>query len=291
MNSKFIQSANGFFVHPQYQQILAGSGLNSLEAVFAYNGGQTLTKSSLASWRHRIRFKLADGRTAYLKRYDRPPVPVQFKGWIQHGRRAFLSDYDKGPLAELENAKVPIPQTIAYGGQRTGCFEKCSFIITLEIPNAHSLESKLPDCFEAPPSDSNRRAQKAFIGDIAAFIRRFHATGYRHRDLYLAHLFLSEERSLYLIDLHRTFKPRLFSKRYRVKDLAQLHYSCPANRIGLTNRLRFYLAYVQRNKLTAWDKAFIRKIHAKALWIARHEQKHGRLVPFQKNGAEGKGLS
>jgi hypothetical protein len=223
-----------------------------------------------------------------LKRYDRPPVPVQFKAWIQHGYRAFLSDYDKGPLAELENAKVRTPQTIAYGGRRTGCFEKCSFIITLEIQNAHSLESKLPGCFEAPPSRSNHQARKAFIGDIADFIRRFHATGYRHRDLYLAHLFLSEERSLYLIDLHRTFKPRFLSNRYRVKDLAQLHYSCPANRVGRTNRLRFYLVYAQRKKLTAWDKAFIRKIHAKALRIACHERKHGRIVPFQRSDTEGR---
>ena len=283
MDQLFLQPVRGFFVDPQYRQTLEEAGLNSLDAVFAYEQGQRLTKSNLASWRHRIRLQLSNGQTVYLKRYCHPPLSVQIKSWFQHGQRSFLSAYDKGPLKELFNVKVRIPQTIAYGGQWAGLFEKCSFIITLEIPNAHSLETQLPDCFELSVSSQPKRE---FILRLADFIRRFHETGYRHRDLYLCHIFLSDNETLYLIDLHRTFKPNLTSKRYQVKDLAQLHYSCPSDKISHTDRLRFYLAYTQKEKLSFSDKAFIRKIHAKALHIARHDRKHGRTVPFEKRSGK-----
>lgn len=282
MKPNFLQPVRGFFVDPQYQQTLSEAGLDSLEAVFACKQGRSLTKAGLASWRHRIRLQLPNGQTVYLKRYVQPPLSVQIKGWAQHGQRAFLSEYDKGPLAKLRAVDVRIPQTIAYGGQWAGLFEKRSFIITLEIPNAHSLETALPDCFET--TASNQRGRD-FILKMADFIRRFHNTGYRHRDLYLCHIFLSENETLYLIDLHRTFKPKLLGKRYRVKDLAQLHYSSPADKITRADRIRFYLAYARKDKLSATDKSLLRAIHSKAGRIARHDRKQGRVIPFEMRAA------
>ena len=278
MASPLIQSAPGFFVDPSYQSVLSESGIDSLDAVFEYNQGDTLGKANLAAWRHRIRFQLSNGQTVYLKRYDNPPLSIQIKGWAQHGKHAFLSDYDKGPLEELQKADVPIPQTIACGGQWSGVFEKKSFIITLEIPNAHSLETRLPDAF----TGSSVQDRQDFTKKLADFIRRFHATGYRHRDLYLCHIFLTQTGQLYLIDLHRTFKPKLLSKRYQIKDLAQLYYSSPGDTIYNTDRLRFYFAYTQKSKLSPPDKAMIRRIVAKAQKIARHDRKQGRIVPFRK---------
>jgi hypothetical protein len=282
MEPKFLQPVNGFFVDPKYQQLLKGTGLNSLDSIFAFKQGQQLTKANLVSWRHRIRLQLPDGQTVYLKRYLKPPLSIQIKNWLQHGQRAFLSEYDKGPQKELGNMNIRIPQTIAYGGQWTGLFEKRSFIITLEIPNAHSLETTLPNCFTV----QDFKEKKRFILKLADFIRRFHNTGYRHRDLYLCHIFLSEKETLYLIDLHRTFKPKLLGKRYKVKDLAQLHYSSPADKITLSDRIRFYLAYTQKKKLSFADKNFIRVIHSKTQRIARHDRKHGRVAPFEKDAGK-----
>ncbi len=276
-----IKLADGFFVDGDYQSQLAQLGLDTLDRIFHFQQGENLLKANLASWRHRIRFQLPDGRFAYLKRYVHPPKPVQFKAWLQHGERRFLSEYDKGPATSLRQADVLIPHVIACGGIWRGWFEEKSFIITLEIPDACSLEKKLPECFHADHRHP-QRSRKDFILKTADFVRRFHQTGYRHRDLYLAHLFLSSGETLYLIDLHRTFKPRLLADRFQIKDIAQLHYSCPGDVISLADRLRFYRAYKQKNKLTEADKAWIRKVHAKALRIARHDRKHGREVPFEK---------
>ncbi len=260
-------------------------GLDSVEAVFAFEQGQNLIKSNLAPWRHRIRFQLPNGQYAYLKRYDHPPKSVQLKAWTQHGQRCFLSDYDKGPL-DISQADVSIPKTIACGGQWQGFFEKQSFIITLELENARSLEKRLPECFYSNTPDSYKD-RKEFIRKLADFIRRFHATGYRHRDLYLAHIFLSDNGTLSLIDLHRCFRPKYLKSRYQIKDLAQLHYSCPGQTISVADRIGFYRCYAGVKRLTAADKACIQKIHAKALRIARHDRKHGRDVPFEIKSREG----
>ncbi len=282
MTIKLTQSALGFYVDTEYESLLSQLGLNSLSAVFEFDQGENLVKSNLAAWRHRIRFQLPDGQYAYLKRYNRPPKNIQFKAWLQHGKRSFLSEYDKGPAVELQQAEVSIPQVIAYGGRRQGLFEAQSFIITLELKNACSLEKKLPCCFHSATKDSFHN-KKAFIEKLADFVRRFHETGYRHRDLYLAHLFLSETGNLFLIDLHRTFKPSILSRRYQIKDLSQLHYSSPANTISTGDRIRFYRCYAKITKLSPADKSFLQKIHAKALRIARHDRKHGRIVPFEKS--------
>lgn len=276
------RSAEGFFVDGDYQPQLAQLGLDTLAGVFDFQQGENLLKANLAAWRHRIRFQLPNGQYAYLKRYANPPKSIQIKAWLQHGKRSFLSEFDKGPADELKEVDVLIPQVIACGGQWQGLFEKQSFIITLEIPNAASLEKTLPDCFYLDNRQS-QKSRKDFIIKTAGFVRRFHQTGYRHRDLYLAHFFLSNLETLYLIDMHRTFKPGLLTNRYQIKDIAQLHYSCPGDVVSFADRLRFYRSYTQQNRLTNADKAWIRKVHAKALRIARHDRKHGRVVPFEKS--------
>jgi hypothetical protein len=85
------------------------------------------------------------------------------------------------------------------------------------------------------------------------------------------------------MDLARAFKPLLLNRRFLIKDLAQLHYSAPANKVSNTDRLRFYKLYTENPTLTARDRAFIKKIHKKALAMAKHDKKHDRNAPFQNN--------
>lgn len=297
--SSFSEFSQGFFASQAYLPVLREMGLISLEAVFAFEDAESLAKANIGSWRYRGRIRLPDGRFAYLKRYTNPPAGMQIKGWLQHGRRAFLSDYDRGPEA-LAQAGIATPETIAFGGEWNGLFETRSFILSLEIPDGVSLEKQLPACFETEHGQASSFAEamedtelerathkNAFVVKVANFVRRFHATGYRHRDLYLAHLFLAGGKDLYLIDLHRCFRPRLLGRRYAIKDLAQLHYSCPAVKISNTDRIRFFLEYLQQDRLTPADKRMIREIQQKAVRMARHDRKHGRTAPFQCTGTKG----
>jgi len=111
-------------------------------------------------------------------------------------------------------------------------FEKRSFIATEKIPNAHSLEKKLPCYCTAKPTAENLRLKRTFINQLAAFIRHFHQAGFCHRDLYFSHIFYSEPGQFHLIDLARVFKPAFFKHIFfKNRPIALLLCSCLPKKI------------------------------------------------------------
>jgi len=278
---KFTKTSESFFVDPDYKAGLDELGLTSIDAVFCFAAATNLTKDNLAGFRSRGQFDIkSPPATLFLKRYDRPPVLVQLRNWLAIGRHASMSSLDFGPAEELAEAGINTPKTISFGWQWDGLFEKRSFCITEKIPNAESLERKLPHCFTGPATAEKLKLRRDFIVRLAEFVKKFHQTNYRHRDLYFSHIFYDNNGRFYLIDLARCFKPRWFAERFRIKDIAQIFYSAPAAHFSRTDRLRFYFALTGRRKLAAGDKVFIRKIKNKAKRMARHDIKHGRIVPF-----------
>jgi hypothetical protein len=280
---RFIKISDSFFIDADYKQTLAKLGLTSIDTVFSFNAGKNLSKNNLAGFRSRIQFETSSPSvTFFLKRYDKPSLLTQFKNWLSHRKIITCSLCDLEPAKKLIQFGINTPKTIAYGQERGILFEKRSFIITEKIPDAQSLEKKLPSYFYAPPAQENIRLRKTFIAQLASFVQKFHQTGYRHRDLYLAHIFHSDSHRFYLIDLARCFKPILSAERFRLKDVTQLYYSAPAKYFSNTDRLRFYLNYSSRTKLTDGDKSFIRSIINKANRMAKHDARHGRIAPFAK---------
>jgi heptose I phosphotransferase len=276
-----------FFIDPAYKTGFERLGLASIEAVFAFRAGKNLTKENLASHRSRIEFQIYPlGRiespavTVFLKRYDNPPVMTQLKNWLSAKKRVSCA------LAEVEAAQklaamgINTPRMTAWGQLWGGFFERRSFAAIEEIREGQSLERSLPGFFNGSATKENLVLRRQFIRQLALFIRKFHDTGYRHRDLYLCHIFRVPDGRFYLIDLARAFKPMLLGGQYRVKDIAQLHYSAPAKYFSKTDRLRFLRAYFGREKLSAGDKSFARRVTGKARRMARHDAKHGRAVPF-----------
>jgi hypothetical protein len=278
---KFVKLSEDFFADTDYAQALGKLGLTGIDKVFDFDEGRNLDKAELAKHRSRVQFELAEPKTTvFLKRYDRVPILTQIRNWLHHHRRASTSSFDRSGAQQLADCGTNTPETIAWGEQWAGGFEKRSFIMTRKIPRAESLERKLPDLFYQERSSENLKRCKAFVKGLADFVRRFHDTGFRPCDLYFSHIFLGEGGELYLIDLQRVFKPVLFKERFRVKDISQLYYSAGAKYFSRSDRLRFYLRYSGRAKLTGADKRFVRKINARARRIARHDAKHGRAVGF-----------
>ena len=275
----FIKINDNFHIDGDYVDAFKKLDLVSLDSIFDFKGGQNLIKSNLAKHRARIQFQL-DGTTMFLKRYDRTPMISQLKNWISHFSRSATADFDRKPCHMLTQDGIGTPKVIAWGSRWGKIFEKRSFIISEEIPNAQSLEKKLPDFFYQDHSKQNQHQRADFINSLADFARRFHRTGFRHRDFYLAHIFMDTDGKFFLIDLHRAFKPLPYRFRFRIKDIAQLYYSSPGKYITRSDRLRFYLRYRQRSKLTFLDKLFIWSVKTKAWRMADHDIKHGRDVPF-----------
>jgi heptosyltransferase-2 len=278
---KFVQISKSLFVDADYETAFSQLALTSIDAVFALSKGNDLTKDNLSRYRSRLKFQInLPSATLFLKRYDSPPLTVQLRNWLAARSRRSCARCNLEPANDLAEMGINTPRTIAYGEQWGPLFEKRSFIATEKIPAAESLEKKLPHYFHAPPTAKNLNLRRAFISQLAHFVKKFHQTGYRHRDLYFSHIFHADDDQFYLIDLARTFKPRFFNNRFRIKDIAQMHYSAPAKYLSKTDRLRFYFTLTGCKRLRKEDKTFIRKVLRKATRIARHDARHNRTAPF-----------
>ena len=279
---RFIEISESFFVDADFEQRFKKLGLISIESVFSFNAAKNLAKNNLARFRSRLQFETNSPRTTlFLKRYDRPPALVQLKNWLAHHSRRSCGFVESGSASQLTAAGVCTPKTIAYGEQWGALFEKRSFVITEKIPAAEALERKLPDCFNGRATTENLKRRRNFIAQLARFIKKFHETNYRHRDLYFSHIFYSDNNKFYLIDLARAFKSIILRRRFQVKDIAQVYYSAPGRHFSNTDRLRFYLGYSGQSKLTGKDKVFIRQVINKVKRMERHNMKHGIEVPFK----------
>jgi len=278
--------SKSFFIDPDYRAALGRLGLTSVEAVFSFEAAKDLAKSNLAAFRSRVRFEIdapgpSQPTTVFLKRYNFPPAAHQLRNWLAARARKSCGALEYAVTSELSATGIGTPKPICYGEQWGLLFEKRSFIITQKIADAEALERRLPPCFSERATSENLKLRRSFIAHLASFVRKFHQTGYRHRDLYLSHIFYSDKGSFFLIDLARAFKPHLLARRFQIKDLAQLYYSAPGRHFSRTDRLRFYVGYAGRRELTAEDKVLVREVIGKAERIARRERKHGRQVPFE----------
>ncbi len=282
---QLTEISESFFVDPDYQTVLSKIGLTSIDAIFSFKEAENLTKKNLARFRSRLQFDiespdLSTSTTVFLKRYDSPPVLSQMRNWLSVRGVKSCAGIEFTAVNELTASGIGVPKVISYGEQRGALFEKRSFILTEKIPNSESIERKLPEYFTVSTTKEILRLRRDFIARLAGFIKKFHATDYRHRDLYFSHIFCDHNSRLFLIDLARAFKPTLWERRFRVKDLAQIYYSAPGRFFSNTDRMRFYIGYTGRHKLTQEDKAIIHRVIKKAEQMARHDIRHGRNVPF-----------
>lgn len=128
-----------------------------------------------------------------------------------------------------------------------------SFLITDELVNTVSLEDFCRNWATDPPVPLLKRA---LIEKVANISRRLHNNGVNHRDYYICH-FLLDSRSvaspvapeklvLYLIDLHRVQMRSQTPRRWKLKDLAGIHFSSMDIGLTLRDRLRFMKGYCDR---------------------------------------------
>jgi hypothetical protein len=263
-----------FFVEPTYKKGLEQLGLTSIDAIFSFQEGKNLVKDNLAAHRSRIEFQIGSPPTTlFLKRYYRPPIWTQLKNWLAAKKRTSCAFAETEAAQKLAALGVNTPRVVAWGEHLGVLFEKRTFVIIEKVPDGESLERRLPDFFNGPATPENLKMRRRFIEQLALFVRKFHDTGFCHRDLYLCHIFSTGDGRFCLIDLARAFQPVCFRNRYRVKDLAQLNYSAPVRYFSRTDRMRFYLAYMGRLNLMPKDKGFIGKIIRKTGRIAHHDVK------------------
>lgn len=164
----------------------------------------------------------------FIKRYKQ-------QGWVERCKHLVLP---AKAVAEWRNMQrfaacgLPVPLPIARGIRKTGLMITDSCLITEALlhtqPVHEFLEQQLP-LYAAERSDAVKKELTVSLARLAADI---HTAGFFYRDLHAGNILIkiSAERGwqLFLIDLHRAWRPFRLLQWMRLRDLAQLWNSVPA---------------------------------------------------------------
>jgi len=202
--------------------------------------------------RRTLRFELG-GRGYFIKTHSGIGWKEVFKE-LSQGRLPILgAENEYKAIKKLPELGVDTMTLTAYGKRGWNPAQQESFVVTESLDNRESLEDFCRDWPQSPPSI---RLKRLLIDKVAEIARSLHENGLNHRDLYICHFLLEVEKlpefldagevKLALIDLHRMQFRNEVPFRWKVKDVAALHFS--SMDIGLTKRdlLRFIKLYSQK---------------------------------------------
>lgn len=206
----------------------------------------------------------SDSRRFYLKKHHVRTRRIRLQACQTAAR------VEAEAVKRLNDDGIPTMRVAAYGEQlhRDGRLD--SFLLTENLEDYQPLDDFLRERFGVRRLHlSTRRDDEliTLIDQVADIAGRFHRAGYNHRDLYCCHFFVKETSEgkfdVRLIDLQRVQHRCRFRRRWIVKDLAQLAYSAPRDRIKCTQKLAFLRRYLGVEKLRPSDKRLIREVLAK----------------------------
>lgn len=230
-------------LHPDYQHRAADFG--TLEQVFALQG-ERITRDPISEVIRVTR----DSDVFYVKRYRRA------KGWRAYLPRPRIQAEWQN-LQRFADWRIPTAQIVARGLQRRqGAFVRGA-MITRDIPNTTDLAEL---AHMRSPLLRDPLWVRGVSQQVAEFTRTMHRHGFVHNDLKWRNILVDDRANAYLIDCPAGgfwWGPFL---QYRIiKDLACLD-KVGKYQLSRTQRLRFYLQYCQRDRLTQADKQRLAKI-------------------------------
>lgn len=217
-----------------------------LDRVFALEG-ERLTSDPLSEV---IRVR-RDGVYYYVKRY-----------WgAGKGLRRFIGR--PRVKAEWQNLQhfarwgIPTATIVAHGLERQhGSFSRGA-LITLELPNTEDLAHL---AYHRDARLSDRLWVDLVSRQLAAATRTLHEHGFAHNDLKWRNLLVDDRARLFFIDCPSgDFWWGPFLQRRIIKDLACLD-KVAKQVLSRSQRLRFYLQYCGRERMSSADKRRVKQI-------------------------------
>lgn len=222
-----------------------------LDAVFALQG-ETITRDPLSD----VLRVGADGKRYYVKRYKGAGKNI-LRRWI--GRPRVQAEWEN--LLAFRSWGIATATVVGRGLERHAVAFSRGALITEEICDTTDLAQLARD---ADPRLRDRRWVAHVSAQIARITRTLHAHRFAHNDLKWRNLLVDNAPmpTVYLIDCPSGAYWREPLLGYRViKDLACLD-KVARHQLTRTQRLRFYLDYAQRPRLTPADRARIQRILA-----------------------------
>jgi hypothetical protein len=244
-----------WFFNPDFRACEAEQLFGSLQSTFEVRG-ERIAKAPLST----VERVAADGTRYYVKRYVGNGKNA-VRRWF--GLRGLIAP--QRVVKEWENLLlfrawgIPTATLVGYGQERVrGSFVRGA-LVTEEIPDTLDMAKMAID---SDPRLRDRHWVSAVLRQVASYARTLHEAGFAHNDFKWRNLLVdhSEPPAVFMIDCPSGGFWRGPMLRYRViKDLACLDKVAKYQLSG-TQRLRFYLDYTGRARLSAADKRRIRKI-------------------------------
>jgi heptose I phosphotransferase len=266
------------WVDREYEAELKQLGLASFDAVMNSSIGQLLrTLSDRENWR--LEATGEHGNHVYFLKKHRVRSFVEVvRSWIGPRRCATAGRIEAQNVEALKRAGIATMRVVAFGERVRGAHVQ-SFFMTEELRGFMPLDDFLRQRFvpaaERLRIDCDLKALAASVADVA---NRFHTAGFNHRDFYCCHFFIQElpgpQFAVRLIDLQRVEQRRWLRRRWIVKDLAQLAYSAPRERVGRALRMAFIKRYLGVARLRPADKTFIRCVLRRQAAMERRLGRH-----------------
>ncbi len=257
--------------HPHFRERLRRAGLGSFEQVMRCSRGRCIRRL-----KHRENWYLPCGDAPqdepglYLKKHRVRSWPSRLRAWLGLGPGETAARREVRYVRLLTADGIEVMSVAAYGETLEPDGRLEAFLLTEELRGYEDLGRFLRRRFPPLPrriTPGRDQDLLRLIERIAEVARRFHQAGYNHRDFYCFHFFVREpspgDFEIRLIDLQRVQRRRWRRRRWLVKDLAQLAWSAPRDRIGLTHRLAFLRHYLGRRRLSRTDKRLLRAVFAR----------------------------
>lgn len=287
VGTKVLCHAPFFIVNSAFCSILDANQLLSYDA-FAGYGERSVLRQGKARTTFFTLGTATEKKAFYIKRHLLSSFSGIFKrvcSFLFGLNENSESRKEWNRILSFRRAGLPTMVPVAMG-EKGGFFRKESFLITEALNDYKSLDEWLFTHYLFLAPGNQTRIKTDLIRAVALLARRMHDAGFYHRDFYFTHLFLKETpdgMDLKIIDLQRVLQNPWFKRRWRVKDLAALNYSCSSAILDLKDRLFFYKTYRGTSKLSAPDKRLIRAVQKKTERIAAHTEKMRRRREKRKD--------
>jgi heptose I phosphotransferase len=266
------------WIDDSFRSLLDSDGRNRFQSIMDTLDGDCMRAlKDRENWRLRL-----NGQTVYLKKHHIRTWSSRLRAKLRLGPSETAARTEARNVRHLARDGVDAMTLIAFGERLSddGLLE--SFLLTEDLHGYVQLDHFIAERFPQrelhrtlPRQQDVARDMKTLIDEVARVARRFHQSGYNHRDLYCCHFFIKEPEPgrflVRLIDLQRVQHRRRFRRRWIVKDLAQLAYSAPRERVKCTHKIAFVRAYLGVKKLRPRDKRLIRAVLAKQQLMERKQ--------------------
>ncbi len=191
------------------------------------------------------------------------------KNWVRLRPPVLGAGDEWNALRRLQDAGLSVPAPIALEVHGWNPARQRSVIVMEALENTVTLEDLAKEAIS--PRDRRR-----LVIRLADYIRKMHALGVNHRDLYICHFHLEHgdvTRSLHLIDFHRAQCRAHVPYRWRVKDLGSLLFSALDARYTRPDLLCFIRRYsgLSLREALLRDRSMWRGVLRRARWLGERE--------------------